>query len=286
MPNQNNFRSDITNITDARFTASRIVRFPQESVLLEEVPASFAFDKEDNIEFHFYTIPGNQLLLSTVVTMNDDILKTHIVSYNDGTYKNYIRADFTKLFVDKEILLVPGDYRVVLNLFSDEIGNYNNRKLNLDIISNSRTEVQLSFNDTIDDVFRRENLYLLKEFVEKSFNKTDAVGVAEKIFISGVQLKDSTEGVTATNIVNNIEVNGIQTGEDTIDRIDRIGLQTVFETQLNDFVQYLFKYIREEIVIKGDDRIQKDEYQTLIRNIVTEKINNLRQTVDSRIVVS
>lgn len=286
MPNQNNFRSDITNITDPRFTASRIVRFPQESVLLEEVPASFAFDKEDNIEFHFYTIPGNQLLLSTVVTMNDDILKTHIVSYNDGTYKNYIRTDFTKLFVDKEILLVPGDYRVVLNLFSDEIGNYNNRKLNLDIISNSRTEVQLSFNDTIDDVFRRENLYLLKEFVEKSFNKTDAVGVAEKIFISGVQLKDSTEGVTATNIVNNIEVNGIQTVEDTIDRIDRIGLQTVFETQLNDFVQYLFKYIREEIVIKGDDRIQKDEYQTLIRNIVTEKINNLRQTVDSRIVVS
>lgn len=286
MPNQTNFRSDVTTITDPRFSASRIARFPEESILLEEVPASFAFDKDDNIEIHFYTIPGNQLLLSTVVTMNDDILKTHIVSYNDGTYKNYIRIDFTKLFINKEILLVPSDYRVVLNIFSDEIGNYTERKLNLDIISNSRTEVQLSFNNTIDDVSREENLYLLKEFVEKSFNKTDAVGVAEKIFISGVNLKDSDEGVTATNIIDNIEVGGIQTTEDTIDRIDRIELRQVFETQLNDFVQYLFKYIREEIVIKGDDRIQKDEYQELIKKVVNEKINNLRQTVDSRIVVS
>lgn len=286
MPNQNNFRSDITNITDPRFTASRIVKFPDELILLEEVPASFAFDKEDNIELHFYTIPGNQLLLSTVVTMNDGIVKSHIVSYGDGTYKNYIRVDFTKLFTDKEILLVPSDYRLVLNVFSDEIGNYNNRKLNLDIISNSRTEVQLSFNDTVDEVYRKENLYLLKEFIEKSFNKTDAVGVAEKIFVSGVSMNDSTEGVTSTNIIENIEVNNIQTTEDTIDRIDRIDLRQIFETQLNDFVQYLFKYIREEIVIKGDDRIQKNEYQDIIRRVVKERVANLKQTMDARITVS
>lgn len=286
MPTQYNFRSNVTNVLEPRFTASRIVKFPGEVILLEEIPASFAFDKDDNVELHFYTIPENQLLLSTVVKLSDDILKSHFVSYADGTYKSYIRIDFTKLFIDKEILLVPSDYRMVLNIFSDEIGSYNNRKLNIDVISDSRTEVELSFNDTIDEVYKKENLYLLKEFVEKSFNRTDAVGVAEKIFMSGVELNDPLEGVTSTNIIDNIEINGIQTTEATVDRIDRINLREIFENQLNDFVQELYKYIRKEIVINGDDRIQKDEYQKLIISVVKEKINNLRQTVDSRIVVS
>jgi hypothetical protein len=286
MPNQNNFRSDVTNIQDVRFSASRIVRIPEELILFEEVPASFAFDADDNIEIHFYTIPENQLLLSTVIKTAENIIKSHIISYADGTYKNYIRIDFTKLFIDKELVLIPGDYKMTLNLFSDEIGSYDTKKLNIDIISDSRTEVQLSFNDTIDDVYFKQNSYLLKEFLEKAFNKTDAVGFAQKVFISGVELNDPTEGINATNILQNLEVGGIQTTEDTVDRIERINLREIFETQLNDFVQDLFKYIREEIVIKGDDRIQQYEYQKVITDIVEQKIKNLRQTVDSRIVVS
>jgi hypothetical protein len=206
MPNQANFRSNITTQTEPRFTASRIVSNPSELILFEEVPASFAFDAQDNVEVHFYTIPGNQLLLSATVTLNDEVVKSHIVAYNDNSYKNYIRIDFTKLFVDKNLILVPGDYRLVLNFFSDEIGSYTDRRLTIDTISPTRTEVQLTFNNVIDEVTRRENQYLLKEFVEPSFTKADAVGVAEKIFKSGVELDDSTEGVTADTIVENIEI--------------------------------------------------------------------------------
>ncbi len=287
MPNQANYRSDVTNNTDPRFSASRIVQVPSETILFEEVPASFAFDREDNIEIHFYTIPGNQLILSTVITMNDGIVNSHIVSYADNTYKNYIRIDFTKLFVDKNLILVPGDYKMVLNFFSDEIGSYTNRKLTIDTISTSRTEVQLMFNDTTDEVIFAENQRLLTEFVEPSFNKSDAVGVAEKIFKSGVELNDSTEGVTAENIILNIEVPEIgQTYENTVARIDRLKIREAFDIQLNDFLLELYTFIREEIVINGDDRIQQNEYEELISSVVTKKIANLRQTVDSRIKIN
>ena len=287
MPNQANFRSNITAKTEPRFTASRIVSNPSELILFEEVPASFAFDAQDNVEVHFYTIPGNQLLLSATVTLNDGVVKSHIVAYNDNSYKNYIRIDFTKLFVDKNLILVPGDYRLVLNFFSDEIGSYTDRRLTIDTISPTRTEVQLTFNNVIDEVTRRENQYLLREFIEPSFTKADAVGVAEKIFKSGVELDDSTEGVTADTIVENIEIPEInQTYANTIARIDRLNLRESFDVQVNDFLLELYSFIREEIVINGDDRIQQDEYEQLIRSVVENKIRFLQQTVDSRIQVS
>jgi hypothetical protein len=287
MPNQANFRSNITAKTEPRFTASRIVSNPSELILFEEVPASFAFDAQDNVEVHFYTIPGNQLLLSTTVTLNNEIVKSHIVTYDDNSYKNYIRIDFTKLFVDKNLILVSGDYRLVLNFFSDEIGSYTDRRLTIDTISPTRTEVQLTFNNIVDDVTRREDAYLLREFIEQSFNKSDAVGVAEKIFKSGVQLEDSTEGVNVDTIVENIEIPEInQTYANTIARIDRLNLRESFDAQVNDFLLELYSFIREEIVINGDDRIQQDEYEQLIRSVVENKIRFLQQTVDSRIQVS
>ena len=284
MPNQANFRSNITAKTEPRFTASRIVSNPSELILFEEVPASFAFDAQDNVEVHFYTIPGNQRLLSTTVTLNDEIIKSHIVSYADNSYKTYIRIDFTKLFVDKNLVLVSGDYRLVLNFFSDEIGSYTDRRLTIDTISPTRTEVQLTFNNIVDEITRREDAYLLREFVELAFNKTDAVGVAEKIFKSGVQLDDSTEGVTVDTIVENIAIPEInQTYENTMARIDRLNLRESFDAQVNDFLLELYSFIREEIVINGDDRIQQDDYEQFIRSVVENKIRFLYQAIDSRI---
>lgn len=287
MPNQANFRSDVTTPTEPRFSASRIVTNPSELILFEEVPASFAFDAQDNIEIHFYTIPGNQLLLSTITVITDEIIKSHIVSYADNSYKTYTRIDFTKLFKDKNLILVPGDYRMVLNFFSDEIGSYADRRLTIDTISPSRTEVQLTFNNVIDEVTRREDAYLLREFVEPGFNKTDAVGVAQKIFKSGVELNDSTEGVTVDNVVANIEIPEInQTYANTIAKIDKLNLRESFDLQVNDFLLQLCSFIQEEIVINGDDRIQQDQYEQIIRTITTDKIVQLRQVMDMRITVS
>lgn len=288
MPNQNNFRSDVTTPTVPTYLASRIVRVPTESILLEELPGSFGFDNEDNLEIHFYTIPDNRLVLSTIIQLSDDILRGHTVAYQDGTYKNYLRIDFTKLFVDKALVLIPGDYRMVVNFFSDEIGNYYNRKLTITDISPSRTEVELQFNDTVDEVTYQQNIDLLREFVEKSFIKADAVGVCDKIFKSGVELQDSTEGITADNIITNIDLTVIgvdQTFENTIARIERINLRPIFEQQINDFLLILNNFIREKIIEKGDERIQEDEFIEFVEQVLQQQIGKLQQTVDSRIKV-
>lgn len=285
MPNQNNFRSDITTKTEPRFLASRIVNSPSELIFYEEIPASFAYDQDDNIEIHFYSVTTNQLILSTVIKLSDAIVKSHLVEYTDKTYKNYIRIDFTKLFVDKNLVLLPGDYRVAINFFSDEIGRYDNKILRIDFITESRTELQLSFNNTVDEPTVTDDNRLAKEFVEKSFNKIDAVGAAEKIFKSGVTLNDPNEGVTATNVIQNIEVVD-QTYADTIGRIEKVGIRQEFEKDLNDFILDLYKSIAEEIVIINDERIQEDEYRIIIEDIIDKKLENLRNAVDARIQIS
>lgn len=278
MPNQTNFRSDVTNNREIRYTASRIISAGDEFILLEEVPASFAYDVDDVIEVHFYSIPENDLILSTTVSISEGLLKSHIVSYSDDTFKNYIRIDFTKLFVDKNLVLAPNDYKIVLNFFSNEIGAYDNRILSLQVISDSRTEAQLVFNNTADEVIADQNSKLLKEFVEPSLNKPDAVGAAEKIFTSGVTNEDPTEGLTSEFVL-------LAADQTELNRITDLNLYDIFGSQLNNFLLELFTFIREEIIIKGDERIQKDEFENIIRETVTSKIAEFGRIVDTRIKV-
>jgi hypothetical protein len=66
-------------------------------------------------------------------------------------------------------------------------------------------------------------------------------------------------------------------------RIDRLNLRESFDAQVNNFLVELYSFIREEIVINGDDRIQQDEYEQFIRSVVENKIRFLYQAIDSRI---
>lgn len=290
MPNQYNFRSDITTQTDPRFIASRVVKYPEEGILLEQLPASFGYDEFDNIEIHFYTVPSNELLTSVVVRLPDEgYLKSHVVSYSDGTFKNYIRVDLTKLFTDKGMVLIPGDYKMVMNFFSDEIGRYDRMNLFLQDISPSRTEVQVAFADSVDEVSTQNNEHTLKEFITKSFDKPTAVGVDEKIFISGVELNDSTEGITYDNIVANIALPDInQTYNNTIARVQNLdaGAEERLKNDIEDFLAELYRTIRDEIIIKGDRRIQEDEFRQFILDAVNTRIIYLQSRVDRRITVS
>ena len=291
MPNQYNFRSDVTNTTDARYQASRIVQFPEEGVLLEQLPASFGYETFDNIEIHFYTVPANNLILSTVIGIDveDDILKSHVVSYEDGSFKNYIRIDFTKLFETNNLILISGDYRVVMNFFSDEIGSYDDRKMYIQEVSSDGTEVQLAFFPPNDDVAKRDNDDELREFVEPSFDRPTAVGVDEKIFASGVRLNDSSEGLTYENVSTNIETPAAnQTIENTLDRIARLGQPVVaeFEKDIEDFLLILYESIKQQIIIRGDRRIQENEFQEFIETAIANELPKLQKLVENRIIVN
>ena len=292
MPNQNNFRSDATTPDESRFLASRIVSFPEEEILLEQIPASFGYDVFDNIELHFYSSPENFLILSLVVNADDgDVLKSHIVSYEDETFKNYIRIDFTALFEKKQVILLPGDYKVVMNFFANEIGSYDNRRMYIEEISDSRTEVQLQFFDTQNLQDRVDNIDSLNEFVPPSFSRPVAIGVAEKIFRSGVQLVDDTEGLTYNNILENIELDlsdVAQTIDNTIEKVKKLSpvAEDELKESINNFLPRLYEKMREEIVIRGDRRIQEDEFKEFIEEVVDNELKYLQSTIDRRILIT
>jgi hypothetical protein len=285
MPNQSNFRSDVTNQNSSRFLASRIVRFPTDQILFEEIPASFGYDNQDNVEFHFYAGKSNTLIESIVTKLSDETVKLHIVGYDDGTYKTYLQINFTKLFVDKNTTVVPGDYKVTINFFSDEIGSYDDRILTIAEISPSRTEIEVSFNDSFDDVAVVKNDILRREFLIESFTKTEAIGVMKKILKDGVDSNDDFEGLTANNVIKNIELQNIQTLESTISRLETMGIDGRFKQELNEYFPKLFENIREGIVI-GDDRVQSDELETFIRKELTRTFQELQVSIDTRIALT
>lgn len=285
MPNQSNFRSDVLFKTESRFLASRIVRLPNDEILLEEIPASFGYDSEDNIELHFYTLKTNGLIASFTTKVSDEVVKLHIVGYDDGTYKTYLQIDFTKLMVDKNTTVVPGDYRVSINFFSDEIGSYDDRILAIQEISPSRTEIEVYFTNNFDSIAIEKNNTIIREFVEESFNKAEAIGVMKKVLQDGVQLNDDFEGLTANNIIQNIEIEGVQNIESTIGRLEVLGLDDNFKTAINNYLPKIFEKIREKIVI-GDERIQASELEQFIRQELTTTIEQLQVSLDTRVTIS
>jgi hypothetical protein len=289
MPNQTNFKSDVISNRDSRFVASRIINEESEELLFEIIPASIGYESSDNIELHFYSVPGNTLYLSTVIRADeDDILKSHIVLYEDESYKNYIKIDFSRLFVKKNISLIPGDYKITINFFTDEIGSYNDRKLYVDRISNSRTEVQVAYFNPRDLDKVSLNINELREFVLPSFSKPVAVGVAEKIFKSGVTLQDDISGITYNNILNNIDIPEInQTFQNSIASIRRIGenVEESLKNQIETILPIIYEKLRETIVMEGDARIQEDEFIEFINKIVDEEVSKLQSLSDSRILI-
>lgn len=284
MPNQSNFRSTLTQ-SDVRFLASRIVRLPTEQILLEEVPASFGYDAEDNVELHFYTARSNLLVTSIITKLSEEIVKLHIVGYDDGTYKTYLQVDFTKLLVDKNTTIVPGDYKVSINFFSDEIGSYDNPILAISEISPSRTEIEVYFTNSTDEVKIVQNDTLIREFINEGFSKAEAIGVMKKVLQDGITSGNDSEGLTANNIVNNIEIPSVQTTESTIGRLETFGIDQQFKDAVNAYLPNLFEKIREKIVI-GDELVQSDELEQFIRDEIKITLEQLQVSLDPRVTIS
>lgn len=300
MPNQDNFRSDIIKETKLTFFPSRIVNNREENIYIEEIPASFAYSESDVIEVHFYTLSTNTLMLSTTISVNDfNVLKSHIVTDNLGQpVGTYVRVDFTQLFALKNLILIPGEYKVVFNLFSNEIGNYDNRDLFIQDISPSKLEVQIGFvnNPTVstDPVFV-QNENNINNFVYKYFTKDIAIAVAKKILTPGTGTDASDEIVNYTNIVENINVTNPysdsdiirpQTLENTIDRVRRLGIEADTSAEINTFIQSLLSPIEQKIITDPDGKITESEFIKFIEDAVNDNLSNLSSKLDNKITIS
>lgn len=303
MPNQKNFRSDVTSKLDPSILASRVSKFDNEGVLLQEIPASFGFGPNNNVELHFYSIPENSLLLSTTVSLsdisppsgsindvydgNEKTLKVLVV-YDQDNYTNFLRINYTKLFEEKQLSIIPGDYKVTINFFDSEIGTYYDRNIYLTKISPNRTEVELAFVDSTAGQFDI-NEEILREFIEESLPKPYAIGAAEQIFDTAFNVVDDDfgEGITYEKIIDRID-------ETTVNRLNNlyqsfeqegIDLKEPLKDYINLALSGMYLKMRETILQRvGDYRIQESEFELFIDDIVNSgsSIQFAQNVVDSK----
>jgi len=171
------------------------------------------------------------------------------------------------------LLIPPGTYNVILNLFSDEIGTYTNPKMIVEEVSPSRTELRLGFNTTFTNTEQQE----LFEFVQPSVPRVLAAG-----------LVGGTVGIGEGDIITQTETGMVQVQE-FINKVtdilltdnpellsDLVNVEPDAPDNLNLTIEFMSAAIYDEFVMllettrgnKQFDRLQESELMTLIEKAV------------------
>lgn len=183
MPNQSNYVEVIPTQAKA-FSVSRIAESPNDTeVIIGRQPGEFGFNANDNIEMHFYD-NSDRLVGSVVVPVSSGIISSRTIITPDNPKEEKIVIDMTRVQKELGLLIPPGTYSVTLNFFSNEIGSFTDRKLTIQEVSPSRTELRLGF-----DQFSTTEQNELFEFTQPSVPRVVAEGLVE----TATGISDSTQ---------------------------------------------------------------------------------------------
>lgn len=143
MSNTFNYETNVTRLKDSynKFSVSRIISNPLDSLLETELPASFP--ETFIVEITLYSLANNNVVFNTKVDNQTDptLFTVTTLQYPDGTSRRLVFIDFSKLPLSIEV--PDGRFEVVLNFYVPEIGNATTSSLILNKISPSRTEVEV-----------------------------------------------------------------------------------------------------------------------------------------------
>jgi hypothetical protein len=278
MPNQLNFEQEI-NLNNIRFTVSRVAQIPEDNLLFSVEPADFGFYTNDNVEIHFYSKFTDELIYSQRVAITDNILAIKTIEYTDEKYRNYITFDFNKFIELYPLAIGPGEYKIVLNIFSDEIGGYENRKMTIDAISDSRTEVNLRFTDAPTE----KDIEELNYFISPSIGKPFVDGVLQNILIKAAQNSDETIGVTIDRVIRELTVIG---EEFDLNRTDNLGRLTDVKIFIDQLMVAVYERLRTELISFPQYRIAESEIRLIIERIFYEEFNKIKDTFRADIILT
>lgn len=143
MSNTFNYETNVTRLKDSynKFSVSRIISNPLDSLLETELPASLP--ETFIVEITLYSLANNNVVFNTKVDNQTDptLFTVTTLQYPDGTLRRLVFIDFSKLPLSIEV--PDGRFEVVLNFYVPEIGNATTSSLVLNKISPSRTEVEV-----------------------------------------------------------------------------------------------------------------------------------------------
>lgn len=277
MANQENYTESLVPDTK-RYSVSRVATIPTDELLFAVEPADFGFTTNDNIELHFYSKLTSNLVFSQRIDLIDDILGIRAIDYIDGKFRNYITLDFNRYIELYPLKISPGEYEIVINIFSDEIGSYNNKKMIVNAVSDSRTEVNLRFKDVTET-----NLLELNEFVNPAISKPYLDGILQNIFITAGRQSNSDIGVTIDNLLSELAVAG-----ETVDlaRTNQIGRLGEVQALVANLLEAVYTRIREILVSYPKFRITEAEAKLIIERVFFEEFNKVRDSLRSDIILT
>lgn len=264
MPNQINYVQSIPT-NPQMFSVSRLAESDTDTdIIVGRLPGKFGFASGDNIEMHFYD-STNSLAGSVIIPVSSKIITGKTITLPDGTIDEKVIVDMTRVQKELGLLIPPGTYSVTLNFFSNEIGSFTDRKLTIQDISVSRTEVRLGF-EQFGTIEQNE----LFEFAQPSVPRIIAEGLVETTI--GVE---QTEKQAFINRMNDylLSVNPTLI-EDLTD------LEPDAVDNLNLTIDFISTFIYDEFVALLEvtkntaqfDRLQASELEILIQQAVNRAL--------------
>lgn len=278
MANQENYAEPI-NVETKRYSLSRLAQIPADQILFAVEPADFGFYENDNIEIHFYSKFTEELIYSRRISLSDGILAIKTIKYVDGKYRNYVTFDFNRFIQLYPSYIGPGEYQIVLNIFSDEIGSYENRNLIVDAISDSRTEVNLRFKNTPTE----KDLADLNYFISPAISKPYVDGILQNIFLTAADNSDETIGITVDRVIRELN----QIGE-TFDltRTDNLGKIEDIKIFINNLMESVYKRMKTELISYPRYRIAEQDVKLIIERIFYEEFNKVKDSFRADIILT
>lgn len=289
MPKQPNY-VQLVPTKPQSFPISRIAESEYDTDILEgRLPAEFGFDVDDNLELHFYDSQNN-LVNTTIVALNSGIISIRSLLLPDGTREEKLVVDMTRIQTELGLFLTPGTYTLVINLFSDEIGTYANKKLTIEDISESRTELRLGFNVAFTDKEQQE----LYEFIEPALPRVLAGGAINAIMgVNGgdVVTNQQFEIAQTEEFVNNVNVRLEELVPSL--RQEMLNIENTLPNELDQTIEIASAAVYDEFVQLVSatkesnlfDRLQSGELDVLIERAVDSAFlnNNLGLLVQGKI---
>lgn len=278
MANQENFTEQINTI-NKRFSISRIAQIPNDNILFAVEPADFGFYENDNIELHFYSTFTEELVYSRRISLSDGILSIKTIQYIDQKHRNYVTFDFNRFIELYPSSVGPGEYRIVLNVFSDEIGGYENRKLTIDAISDSRTEVNIRFKGTPSE----KDIEELNYFIRPAIGKPYVDGILQNILFNASQTSDETTGITIDRVIRELNLIG---EEFDLSRTDNLGRLTDIKIFIDQLMVSVYKRLKTELISFPRYRVAEQDIKIIIERIFYEEFNKVKDSFRSDIILT
>jgi len=278
MSNQENYVQIIPNNPQV-FSVSRIAESENDQdIIVGRLPGEFGFTSDDNIEMHFYD-STNRLVGSVVIPVSTGIISARTILLPNQEKEEKVIVDMTRVQKELGLLVPPGTYTVTLNFFANEIGSYTDRKMVIEEVSPSRTELRLGFNKVVTEVEQSE----LFEFVQPSVPRVIAAGfLGDTVGISlgGQSVQTDEDRTSATNFKRKITDYLESVNPELLAQLT--DLQPDAPDNLDLTIEFISAAIYDEFVslldatkqTKQFDRLQASELQTILERAIDRALVN------------